>query len=111
MQGIFSQRLEDLLGGLSELANEEACENDVVWAARTAVLVQQFQVTINHFCFQKISPVPFLFFLLSLFKCVPSQESDKCYRHAVPLTAFLFDVVQEHAPSAALSAFLTGKFE
>ena len=105
MQGIFSQRLEDLLGGLSELANEEACENDVVWAARTAVLVQQFQVP---FLFPKISP---FFSSLYLFKCVPSQESDKCYRHAVPLTAFLFDVVQEHAPSAALSAFLTGKFE
>lgn len=66
MQGIFSQRLEDLLGGLSELANEEACENDVVWAARTAVLVQQFQVTINHFCFQK-SPLSLFFFFFFLF--------------------------------------------
>lgn len=64
MQGIFSQRLEDLLGGLSELANEEACENDVVWAARTAVLVQQFQVTIF---VSKKSPLSLFFFFFFLF--------------------------------------------
>lgn len=47
MEVFFSPKLDDLMAGFEDLANDDAegASDDVVWAARTTALIKKFEVS------------------------------------------------------------------
>lgn len=77
MEVFFSPKLDDLMAGFEDLANDDAegATVDVVWAARTTALIKKFEVSRK--VFHLISRSPLLLYSSTADVCCPFSSRSR----------------------------------